>query len=163
MNDLMTQRGIQLLGQIATLRPLTAIAFLFLLASCASQTPTFTLGQLRALGARQVDSQGLTDLISDRTFYGTYLNNEKRWIEYYSSDGRLAYDGGGRPDFGSWWISDDEACFEYELSDPGPFCFFFYRLDGRVYGVDNVNGDSAAVFFVVDEMKVGDVDGLSRL
>lgn len=163
MNDQMTGRRTLRLGGNAHWRPITAVAFLLLLASCATQTPTFTAGQLRSLGGRPVAPQNLADLFSNRTFYGTYLNNENRWIEYYSSDGRLAYDGGGRPDFGSWWISDDEACFEYEVGDPGPFCFFFYRLDGRVYGVDNVNSDSGTVFFVVDDVKVGDVEGLSPM
>ena len=142
---------------------LGTIAFLLLLSSCAAQTPTFTLGQLAGLGGRPVDAENLSDLLADRTFYGTYLDDEQRWIEYYSSDGRLLLDAGGRPKPGNWWVAGDEACFEYEIGDPGPFCFYLYRLDRRIYGVDNVKGDAARVYFVVNDVKIGDVEGLSRL
>ena len=139
------------------------IAFVLVLASCATPTPTFTVGQLEDSGGRKVDGGDLTGLFAGRTHYGTYLDDQSTWVEYYAPDGRLAYVPGGRPQYGNWWVSGDEACFEYEKNDdPGPFCFYFYRLDQRIYGVDNIDRRDAQVFFVVDDMRTGDVERLAR-
>ena len=137
-------------------------AMVVLFAGCATPQDTFTLAQLESMGASRLDGRDLREAFANRTHYGTHLDDGSTWLEYYAPDGSLAFIPGGRPQYGRWWVSGEEVCFEYVTdSEPGPYCFFFYRLDQSLYGVENVNRADAEVYFIIDDIRVGDVEGLA--
>ena len=70
------------------------------------------------------DAAAITALLHDHTFYGTYVDSNRPWMEYYSPDGRSAFWVDGCVYRGRWWADGEQACFAYpELSARDPSCF----------------------------------------
>jgi hypothetical protein len=74
------------------------------------------------------DAAAITAALHDRTFYGTYVDSKRPWMEYYAPDGRSAFWVDGCVYRGRWWAEGDQACFAYpELSAGEPSCFSVAR------------------------------------
>ncbi|WP_419904222.1 hypothetical protein [Kiloniella sp.] len=117
---------------------LFSLAIALILAGCVT-TPVsndeyYTDRELLSAGATQLRSSDIVGIVSGNTLFGRYLNQpisqdavqgidngvERRWVEFISNDGRVAYYNFDRLIQGNWQLKTDLICFSYKMEIPQP-------------------------------------------
>ncbi|MCZ4280091.1 hypothetical protein O4H49_04850 [Kiloniella laminariae] len=143
--------------------------------------------ELVSAGAFLLPENEIVGAISGNTLYGKYLSNPEqaraeapeaglpetdlpgndlpgkdlRWVEYISSDGRVAYYDFVQLTQGNWQVKNDLVCFSYQTLVPQPDnCFLVYALGDRYYFVSTRSQTRGQVVTVVLGRKNGNAEGL---
>lgn len=132
-----------------------------IMAACQATVPLPTEGQIVEDGGRLIVGEELRGFFLDKTHYGNVLATGKTWYEYFAPDGRLVIREDGRPDPGTWQVTDSEFCFTYvRARGDRTFCFRSYERDGLIYGVragDDRDGEATTT---IERIVDGNPEGL---
>ncbi|WP_157231111.1 hypothetical protein [Kiloniella laminariae] len=138
--------------------------------------------ELVSAGAYLLPENEIVGAISGNTLYGKYLSEpgtpgnvaretaapgddlpekDTRWVEYISSDGRVAYYDFIQLTQGNWQVKNELVCFSYQTLVPQPDnCFLVYALGDRHYFVSTRSQTRGQVVAVVLGRKNGNAEGL---
>jgi len=100
----------------------------------------------------------ITAALIDKTFYGRYLSDRGRWSEYFSKNGESAYREGHKTCTGHWEISQDTACFTYDLGEPN--CFTVWQAGSNMLFVSDGQDPKDQDLVVADRIVAGDPESM---
>ncbi|MEH6632048.1 MAG: hypothetical protein V7776_14575 [Halopseudomonas aestusnigri] len=152
-----------------------SIVWCFLLAGCVTaplgEREYYTDQELISAGGIQLRGNDIVGIVSGNTLYGRYLEQSEvedvsseedpRWVEFVSNDGRVAYFNFSQLIQGNWQLKTDLICFSYKMEIPQPEnCFVVYALGDKHYFVSTRQQTMGQVVTVVLGRKNGNVEGL---
>ena len=147
----------------------------FVLSGCVT-TPQgageyYTDQALISAGAHQLRGNDIVGIVSGNTLYGRYLDqvtkadnppeDDRKWVEFVSNDGRVAYYDFKQLTQGNWQLKTDLICFSYRMQIPQPEnCFVVYELGEKHYFISTRQQTMGQVVSVVLGRKNGNAAGL---
>ncbi len=161
---------------------ISSLVLSLLLTGCvttpASNGEYYSDQDLISAGGVQLRGNDIVGIISGNTLYGQYLDPtkpdpkiqeptkagdvevERRWVEFVSNDGRVAYYNFQQLIQGSWQLKTDLICFNYKMEIPQPEnCFVVYGLDNKHYFISTRQQTVGQVVTVILGRKNGNVEG----
>ncbi|MFD2207389.1 hypothetical protein [Kiloniella antarctica] len=151
------------------------IAFGWVLSGCVTtqlgEREYYTDQDLISGGAQQLRGNDIVGVVSGNTLYGRYVEqssneekepkNDRKWVEFISGDGRVAYYDFKQLIQGNWQLKTDLICFEYKMQIPQPEnCFVVYALDDKHYFISIRQQTMGQVVSVILGRKNGNAAGL---
>lgn len=107
-------------------------------------------------GGKQVDTKGITKMISDETVYGTTSGGQHFVIYFYDNGAmRISAANGRFRDTGTWTVANSVLCYKW-MTPEGNRCKKLFKMpDGRIA---YTTGDGKQGFF--DKFVGGNVEHL---
>lgn len=121
---------------------------------------------LQKQGLSPLDEAQATELLSDKTLRGRYVDGEGGWIEYYSSGGISVFQPTADQDpkrrvvyFGTWWSEQDRTCYAYPEKKLD--CYRVYRGNEVIYFIrtkDSPGSPAGSMAVAAEEIEVGNTE-----